>query len=196
MTRTYHSYKFDNSIESYMQNKIDLENSDRCYMAQQIKPSVDYLYRHGIRYNQDFAKLFKKYKFKSKEITNFVQNFQLFINTRTNKPKIFWLRKRELTKANFGEKNIIINRLVHEYNDIVHVFLIHHFCYNFPNTQNLNLFIQDFESKVKEVVKQSEQKQNDNSSNNSNSSENENIEIVGERIISETNIVKKIIILK
>ena len=157
MTRkSYNSYKFDNCLESFIDNQNSSTNMDRYYMAQQIKPNATFLLKKGLTKFEDFAQLFKKYKLKNEVIINFIKSFEHFVNAGPSDKKIYWIRTRELKKANFNEKNIILTRLVVEYYDIFLPFLSNYIYYNYHGLANIHVFINEFESKAKDVMKQIE----------------------------------------
>ena len=157
MTRkTYNSYKYGNYLESFIDCHDNSVNTDRYYMAQQIKPNVDFLLRKGLTKFEDFAQLFKKYKLKNEVIIAFIKSFEYFVNAGPYDKKIYWIRTRELKKANFNEKNIILTRLVVEYYDLFLPFFSNYIYYNYPGLANIHVFINEFESKAKDVMKQIE----------------------------------------
>ncbi|KAK8876064.1 hypothetical protein M9Y10_006248 [Tritrichomonas musculus] len=200
--KAYKSYKLSNSFESFNSLPHDPLNLDRHYMAQFLSPIIHYLYVNGILHYQDFAQLFKKYKLKSKEITKFIKYFESFINSQTSQKRISWLRDRELIKSNFSEKNIIFNRLVHEYHDEILRYLSYFFTTYYPNMYNFQMFKDEFEKKAEEVFKQSDLAKTTEISNNSNDPEPSENKITETKEISDKIIcvtqkyVKKIIIIK
>lgn len=201
--KPYRSYKLPNNFESFNDlSSKEAANMDRRYMNKFIKPIVDYLCGENILEYQNFTELFKKYKLKSEDIIKFINSFEYFINSQRNQKKINWLKVREIRKSNFCEKNIIINRLVHEYHDDIYLFISNHFQLNYPNMQNFQKFKEDFEKKVEDLIKQSESKKLSLKSeqfSDPEPSENDIIEVkqTKEKVIYVTQqYVKKIIILK
>lgn len=142
----------DNANEEIQ--KLTLKK-DRIYMMKMLKPTIDYLQQCGIIEYQNFIETLKKYNFKTNDIKDFIIEFQIFINSFEKKqkvPKIDWIRHRELKKANFGEKNIILNRLSYEYpNEILYFLRI--FLFNkFPQQANSNIIYNEFLFKVQKLT--------------------------------------------
>ena len=118
--KEYHNYKIA-SIEEYSQ---EVHNGpatrDRIYMIKIMKPTLEYLDKNGIFDSQDFATIFRKFGFRSTDISNFVL-FLLKKIQKTDKSITKWIKTRELKKANVQEKNI--TRLAHEYRSSVYDFM-------------------------------------------------------------------------
>ena len=128
MKRTYQSHMFNSRREFIFDFEKEGSTKDRFYMAEMIKPTIAILDNYGVTNYQNFNYLFKKAGFKAKEIILIINEFIKYINSNEQTSKINWIKKRELIKSNFGEKNIIFNRLALEYPnkliDFIYFYLI------------------------------------------------------------------------
>ena len=210
--KIYKSYKFDNRLKSFVNLQAPTTSMDRYYMDQLIQPCIDFLLKEGLTEYEDFARLFKRYKLKNEDIINFIKSFEYFINSSPNEKKIFWIRTRELKKANFSEKNIIITRLIVEYYDSFISFFSNYIITNFFSIHNIQILINEIERKAKLIMNKIEQnKLNSSKTEITINDEFENkfepllmpITELKEtsqsndiKIIKSNNIVRKIIILK
>ena len=153
MKRTYQSHMFNSRREFIFDFEKEGSTKDRFYMAEMIKPTIAILDNYGVTNYQNFNYLFKKAGFKAKEIILIINEFIKYINSNEQTSKINWIKKRELIKSNFGEKNIIFNRLALEYpNELVN-FIYFYLIRKFPFSDN-NVFISEMKVLIDEIEKQ------------------------------------------
>lgn len=160
--RKYNSYKYGNRLESFFDVPQDtVPKMDRYYMYQQMYPIINFLREKGLTEFEDFAHLFKRYKMKNNDILCFIKSLVEYINSRTQEKKISWIRERELKKANFCEKNIIITRIIVEYYDSFLSFFSNYIIQNYFSIHNIKTFITEFESKAKDLIEKVDSNSNE-----------------------------------
>ena len=150
----YVKHNFSTTKNAFEEIQKSTSKKERIYMVKMLKPSIDYLQKCGIKEYQNFIETLKKYNFKLNDIKDFILEFQMFINSNDQHqkmPQIDWIRHRELNKANFGEKNIILNRLSYDYPNQLLYFLQIFLLRKFPHIANRNIFYNEFLFKVQKI---------------------------------------------
>lgn len=152
----YQTYKFRSRNEVYSKLCEMPTNRDRAYMINMIKLTFEYLEKVNIIEYQDMMRIFKDYGFRTVQIQDFIWNFKEFINSQKNdghnNKYIDWLRKRELYKANKGERNLFLIRLSHEYPNEMLFFAQEYYLKIFPNSQNVSIFMKEMHEIIKNIV--------------------------------------------
>lgn len=152
----YRTYKFQSRDEVYSKLCEMPKNRDRGYMINMIKLAFEYLEKVNIVEYQNVMRMFKDYGFRTVQIQDFIWNFKEFINSQKkegqNTMYIDWLRKRELYKANNGERNLFFIRLSHEYPNEMLFFAQEYFQKIFPNSPNVSRFMKDMHEIIKNIV--------------------------------------------
>lgn len=152
--KSYQSHRNVSKNEILAEMQKDKLKIDRYYMLEMLKPNIDFLENLGITDLQNFIESFKKLGYKTDNIKDFIKDFQLFIttsNVKKNWQPINWMRERELTKANFGEKNIIINRLAIQYPEEFLTFSRNYTFHKCISTVSQENFIQEIDFKIKQL---------------------------------------------
>ncbi|KAK8842014.1 hypothetical protein M9Y10_026229 [Tritrichomonas musculus] len=151
--KEYNSHKigFGGGVIEEYHNYPSLK--DRVYMFDQFKPHLDYLIKNNIKEFQDFIQFFRNKGLKAKDFVKMIKSFQKYINTKHQDQfhPIYFLKPRELEKSNFGEKNIIINRIAHEYFEDFPIFLQHFLHKKYQTIPNHENIIQDVKDKIKKL---------------------------------------------
>lgn len=153
----YSSYKSSSQEEIDALIERDPQNKERRYMKDLVSPSKNYLNDHGITVRQDYISILQKNGYKSPHIIKFCLSFADYLN-------IGWLNKRTFKKANFQEKNIIINRIVLQYESEFINFIQSKIPPNLPEIIDKRAFIQEFIDKIN-LAKQQAQENNLQQSN-------------------------------
>lgn len=153
MKRTYQSHKFNNRCEYIIDFQKEASTKDRFYMGKMITPTITALDNSGVTNYQNFYQLFKRIGIKSKEIIVIINEFKDYINSFEQNQKINWIKPRELNKSNYGEKNIILNRLALEYpRELIN--FIYSYLSRFNPCLTNGIFIHELKILVDEIEKQ------------------------------------------
>lgn len=158
MTKQYNNYRFNTRIEAFAELHRGPPNKDRMYMHQMLKPVVEYLERCGVSEYQDFVTIFKEHNFKMNDIKNFIAGFKKFINSQNdnlNINKIDWIKDRELSKSNFGEKNLLLNKLAFQYQKEILIYTRQLIQNQDTNIINKEIFIPKFEKQIQQLTQSS-----------------------------------------
>lgn len=118
-------------------------NRDRLYMIKMLKPCFEYFDRHEITNYQNLSETLKKFGFRTDNIKNLILGFQVFINSlylERNISPIDWIVSRTVKKANFEEKNIILNRLAFEYPNELFYYIQKYIQQYYPALMNIEIF--------------------------------------------------------
>lgn len=154
MKKAYQSHTFKTRNELLTEFQKGYVKKDRFYMAEMMKPIIIYLDKFGVKNYQDFYHLMHNYGFRSNDFTDMITEFKDFINSINTNSKIEWIKKRELKKSNYCEKNIILNRLVVEYqHEMIEFFKIYAFK-KMNGSINAELLLNDFKAKISEINNQ------------------------------------------
>lgn len=156
--RIYQSHKLKTPEDAFAEIENSSYSKDRTYMMTMIKPNVEYLKQNGISEYQNFIEVMKKNGFKTDDMKNFILDFQYFINSfddQQNIQKIDWIRPRELSKANFGEKNLLLNRLSYEYPNQMRYFAQQYVVLKYQNMKNPNAFLIEFHFAIQNLLNSS-----------------------------------------
>lgn len=153
----YSSYKSSSQKELDAIIERDPQNKERRYINNLLSPSKNYLNEQGITVRQDYISILQKNGYKSADIIKLCLSFADYLN-------IGWLNKRTFKKANFQEKNIIINRIVLQYESEFINFIQNDLPPDLPKIIDQSAFIQEFIDKIK-LAKQQVQENNLQQSN-------------------------------
>ena len=153
--KNYQNYKFNTFQQAIDEISKEPLKKDRIYMANMLRPNIEYLQKFGINECLNFIEIMKKHKFGTNDIRDFIKNFQLFINSineKKNIPKIDWIRERELSKANSSEKNVILNRLSHEYPNEMIYFMQRYALNSCNHMFNAGIFCTEFKNRILQLL--------------------------------------------
>ena len=104
---------------------------DLSYMNEQMKKHIEYFEFHKVYELQSFIKSLHSYGCRSIDQRVIIEEFLKFMKERNN-IDIFLLKKREMIKANAGERNILINVLAYKYPNEFLSYLRYYIYQNFP----------------------------------------------------------------
>lgn len=125
--------------------------ADRSYMIEQMKKHFDYFETHKIERFQNFIKPLQDYGCKTEDQRKLMNEFINYMK-KTKNVDIVLLKNREMKKANSGERNILINRLVVEYpNDFI-PFLKEYLQENYPTKLYSEKLVNDFQEKINQLT--------------------------------------------
>lgn len=154
MKKSYQSHIYKTRDEFVMEFQKENISKDRFYMAEMIKPIILFLDHFGICNYQNFYQLLHSYNFKSNDINEMIEEFRDYINTYKVNCQIEWIKKRELKKSNYGEKNIILNRLAIEYPNEIIDFILYFASKKLKNCSNIEILVNEFRSKINTLKNQ------------------------------------------
>ena len=117
------------------------QGKERIKIHKMIYPCLKYLKENSVDGILNFVILLQKHGFDSKSIINLFCDFGLYA-------QIECLIKRSFKKANFEEKNIVINRIVYKYDNQFIDFLSNYDRQNLPFVKDIDLFIQEFKDTI------------------------------------------------
>lgn len=117
MRKENQSYKFDTREDFITESNQNVISKDNRYVLALINHAVNYLDSYNIQEYENIIDVFKNYGFKANQIIDFILEFKDYLIDldKTLKPKLSWLNSRSLKKVKFSGKNIVLNRLAHEY---------------------------------------------------------------------------------
>ena len=150
--KNYQSHRTCSRNHICMEIQQGTYNKDRYYMLRMLRQCVEYLDQYHIYEYQNFSDEFKNAGFKTDNIKDYITEFKDFINSQSQNskdkiPDLKWINKRSVTKANYVEKNIVLNRLAHEYSDrflfFTRIFVQKHF-----QGTNYELFYREIKKKA------------------------------------------------
>lgn len=143
-------------IQKVFQNAT---TADRVSMKKQFEVHFDFFKEYGITNYQDFVTTLHDYKFRAGDILNLIKTFVEYKSYQNSANPIFLLKKRELKKANAGEKNVLLNRLAVEYSSEFLSFFqnyVHSYCFFSKKTKDQ--LIQRIRTKIERLVKEKVEK--------------------------------------
>lgn len=138
------------SYKGYSKSVSDLisipapQEKERKKIYQMIHPCLQFLKDSFVNEIQAYVTLLQKFGFNAKTIFNLFMDFGSF-------EKITCITKRSFNKANFEEKNIVINRIIIEYEDQFIDFLSNYYRPNLPFVTNFDSFIQEFKDTIQKT---------------------------------------------
>ena len=153
-----------NSREEFMSLLSDETNKkDAKYVIALIVNNINYLDAHNIFNYENFVIILKNYGLNAIMIKNLILEFKDYMIKQKDEfgnsiAKMDWLKKRSLSKTNFSQKNIILNRLAFEFIDYLITFL-----FDFLQKNKIianQIIIEQFKNKIQNLRAQSQ----DNSS--------------------------------
>lgn len=133
------------------QMEVDRDRQD---MVKMLKPCFEYLDKYEVTEYQNLIESFKKIGFRADNIKNFILEFKTFINSICQERKISpidWIVLRTLKKANFGEKNIILNRLALEYPNELLYFAQRYIQCTYQVYANFDIFFKELQGKIEKI---------------------------------------------
>lgn len=161
MKNIYHKhrlkYETREDAEEMLQSK-PLTN-DRKYIQDQMKPIIECLDKHHVKKYSDFIKLLHDYGFMARDHFLFINSFVTYIK-ETKKQEIELPIDRQMKKANSGEKNLIVNRLVCEYPTEIHEFLQNYIRKFYPHIVHKNVLFEKFKSLIDNITNQENEETN------------------------------------
>ncbi|KAK8898593.1 hypothetical protein M9Y10_000885 [Tritrichomonas musculus] len=151
------SYKFGCSRNEAKMVFRNSNKTDRGYMIDQMKNHFNYLDRHGIFEYQNFIQILRDHQFMANDILNLLESFVFFKNQQNLSQPFFLLKPREMKKTNAGEKNILFNRLAHEYSSEFLYFFELYLNRFYPGMKTKENLIQKFKTKIDQLTRINEE---------------------------------------
>lgn len=156
--KRYQSHKIKSREEAIIEINKDPCSKDRFYIQIVLNCTKEYLDKNSIFEYQDFIQSFQRFGLKNKDIIKFIIEFVRYYNSLPkigNDNKIIWIKQRECRQSNFGEKNMIINRIVHQYEDETKDYIVQFAKQNFTDAQEQQDFTNDLMNKIELIKNQS-----------------------------------------
>lgn len=152
--RVYINHRVSNREEFYNEMKSPPLNKERSMMINYMKQCLGSLDKSGIYQYEDFIDSFRKFGFKTNDISNYILEFHAYIksnNLNVDASAISWIRNRCIKKSNSSEKNLIINLLAHLYpNELL--YFTHNYIKNlFPIMASIEIFFTEFGEKIDQL---------------------------------------------
>ena len=118
--KQYRNHKFDTHEDCLAEMNQEKMTRDDALLNRLIKHSIQYLDNHNINNQyESVIELFKNSGFQAQMISNMINEFKNYINKlkekNNNVPYIDWISIRSFKKAKLVAKNIVLNRIIHEY---------------------------------------------------------------------------------
>lgn len=120
--KKYHSHRKSHDIDYIFEEVNNLKiKKDRYYMTKELIPMATYLKDREVQMKDFITFLKKKIKINADDIFCVISDAleRIAIKTNNRNNMIIFMKPRQLKKANFKEKNILINRIAHEYPEIM-----------------------------------------------------------------------------
>ena len=151
--KIYQNYKIKNNLSIKSKETFGGKGStaDRCYMNKQMKDHFDYFESRKVEEFQNFIKPLHKYGCKTEDQRELFAEFIEYMKINKN-IDIFLLKKREMKKANAGERNILMNRIAIEYPNEFMTFLKKFLSQKYPLKLCTKNIIKQFQEKVKKLI--------------------------------------------
>ncbi len=144
--KQYKNYRFYTIKEANAEMNRGPPNKERTIMHHMLNPIVEFINKSGVKEYQDFIMIFKDSRFRMRDVQNFIFEFRDWINSQNKQIK--WISNRGLSKSNFGEKNLILNRLAIEYPNELMIFVRSYMQNCSPEILKCESFVQDFQKKI------------------------------------------------
>lgn len=151
--KTYKCHRINIRQQIIYDNKQEMSR-DRLYMIKMLKPCFEYFDQHEITNYQNLSETLKKFGFRTDNIKNLILGFQVFINAHyleRNISPIDWIVSRTVKKANFEEKNIIMNRLAFEYPTELFYYTQKYIQQHYPALMNIEIFFNEIQDKIEKI---------------------------------------------
>lgn len=153
--KTYKNHRINIRQQIFYDSEQTIQMSrDRLYMIKMLKPCFEYFDNHEIIMYQNLSDTLKKFGFRTDNIKNFILGFQDFINSHyleRNISPINWIVSRTVKKANFEEKNIILNRLAIEYPNELFYYTQKYIQQYYPALVNIEIFFKEIQDKIEKI---------------------------------------------
>ena len=132
--------------------KIEGNTKDRKYMNEQIIKHLEFLKSKNIEKVLDFIPIFLGFGIKTVFQQKMIEGFITFMKI-TNNVDIFLMKKREMKKANSGERNILINILAIKYPEELISFIKLYIPQNYPIINLTGKIIEKFRGKTNQLTR-------------------------------------------
>ena len=143
-----------NKTNSVAISKLGLERKgllpDQVRMNGQTKQHIEYFEIHNIEKYQEFITKLHDYKYSKKDQVKVIEKFIKYMK-KTENVEITLMKKREMEKINSDKRNILMNRIAHEYPDKFISFLNEKLGKIFPQKNKIDELIIDFQAMIKEL---------------------------------------------
>lgn len=160
MKRSYESHMFKSQHDLMLEFQKDGGTKDRKNMGKMMKPALNYLDQNGITKQQNFYQNLHTFGLKANDINEMIYEFKDSINSYMQKLNydekiiIDWIKKRELKKSNFCEKNIVMNRLAAEYPQEFIVFINNYLLRKYPCKSDVGILVDEISIKIHKLTQQ------------------------------------------
>ena len=152
--KEYQNYRFKcKLIKEYRVFFEKGSTTDRNYMNAQMLEHLDYFEIHKVYELKNIIELLHDIRCRSPYQQKLIEEFVIHMKDTKN-VDIFLLKKREMKKANGGERNILMNRLALEYPNEFFSFVIKFINQNFPDMENKEEFYKKIKSMINELINQ------------------------------------------
>lgn len=140
-----------NSVEILKQALEEKElKPDQVRMNKEIKQHIDYFEIHKIEELKGFIKTLHDCDYLRWDQVKIIEEFEKHMKNTAN-VEINLMKNRELKKVNSDKRNILMNRIAHQYSDEFISFLKGNLTIIFPKKNKTDELIEDFQVKIKEL---------------------------------------------
>lgn len=150
--KRYQSHIIKGSSVSLSKKALDKKElkKDQIRLNDQIKPLIEYFEKRKIDKYQEFTKLLHDYKYSKYDQIKLIEEFLNYMKDKYD-VEISFMKIREISKANAQERNILMNRIAHEYPNKLISFLIDNLKKIFEEKNNTKELINDFQEMINQL---------------------------------------------